>query len=215
MLALVLSVLIARDIAKVENKPFRVELGRLVSASLIVFFSVYLAQYVSNTTQKNRENQHIINLLHATKIQVDSFNDFLLSAPESYEKAQQYMSSSYKPLSFFQNNPMAMPKIVETVLSDTSILRIMHPQFMTSIFNELENANKALATLNSADIKVGELRPSINKASLFLVNVSKYLDYEIRFQKKVINEQGLFELHRELIKSMNEKPVNSLVELNN
>ncbi|EPQ9944899.1 hypothetical protein ACUYO3_004180, partial [Vibrio vulnificus] len=77
------------------------------------------------------------------------------------------------------------------------------------------NANKALATLNSADIKVGELRPSINKASLFLVNVSKYLDYEIRFQKKVINEQGLFDLHRELIKSMNEKPVNSLVELNN
>ena len=215
MILVVFIVLVTIYVAKVDEKSLRSELGKLISGGLIVFLSVFLAQHFSNTAQNKRESKHILNLLYATKIQIESFNMFLLSCPASYEDSKHYLGSSYKPLDFFKHNPMYMPKIVDITLSDTSVLRIMHPQSMTSIFDELENANKALNVLNNRNIDEKELQNSVNNASLFLSNLSKFLDYEMSYQNQSIDEEKLFNFHRELMKLMDEKPVSQLIRLNN
>lgn len=89
----------------------------------------------------------------------------------------------------------------------------MHPQSITSIMASLENTKKIISTLNENDFSEERLRETIKIAEFHLVSLTKYVDYEIQYQSENISQKGLFELHRELIKDIEKKPVGELIKI--
>lgn len=195
MLVVVVIVYIMKDIAKVEKVPFRTEMGKLFVSTIIVFVSVYSAQYLNNQSQNKRDIKHAVNVLYLASNEIQGLNDFLKRTPDEYRKAKNESGGTYKVKEFFYDNPMEIPPVVEAALSDTNILRVMHPQSADSIYVAFSNSKHALNTINSRDLKSNQLGKAVSQASVFLDSLKTFIEYEIQYQTGKVSEELFFEMH--------------------
>jgi len=119
----------------------------------------------------------------------------------------------YEPRKLFKDNPLELPSIVDTTLSDTDIVRTMHPQSITAIFASLENSKKSIRTLNQKEISERELQNLVGISTIHLTSLTKFVEYEIGYQLGNLSQEELFDLHRALIKYFENNPVNSLIKI--
>ncbi len=201
-------------IAKLERKNWIIELAKLLSASLLVFISVFAAQTLNNFTQAEKEREHAISLLHATNSQISSFISHLSVIPNAYQEAKSFYGAKYQPIDLFRFNELKIPSIITLTLSDTNVVRVMHPQSSSAIFTELENAKKALEIINTGDIHEAVLNEAIQKAIRFLSSISMSLEYDIRFQNNEITQDELFDFHLEQQEEMKKNPPSPLIKIN-
>ncbi|CCN47487.1 hypothetical protein MADA3029_1070165 [Vibrio nigripulchritudo MADA3029] len=199
-------------VAKFEKKPLLHEFVKLTLSLSTLFLGVFLAQYSSNIYHQSLQTQHTIKLLRVTYNEVNDFNEFIQSIPSNYSQAKQQIYG-YKPSDLFRHNKLEIPSIVNTTLSDTSIVRKMHPQSIASIFASLGNTKTSIEALNLYEISEGQLQSFIDKTSIHTNSLAKYLEFEIRFQTGDISEEELFDLHRAEIKFFEDNPVSSLQQV--
>lgn len=199
-------------VAKKEKVKIFIELNKLLLSLSTVFLGVFFAQYVVDLNNSNQERKHIIKLLTTTHYELEAFGSHLQLLPKSFFDAKARIRS-YTIKSFFNDNPVVLPRIIDVTLADTSIIRTMHPQSASTIFVSLDNTNKVIRTLNERDFSENELRNLLNITSLHLKNLADFVDYEIMFQSGEIDESELFKLHKEKIKISMVNEISPLVRL--
>jgi hypothetical protein len=185
----------AMDIAKHEKKPIRVEIEKLFISIIVVFGSVYGAQYLSTKNQHEMDIEHSVNLLSLSANSLESFNELLARIPQEYERAYEATQGGYSVKNFFEDNPIFIPKVLEVTLSDTDILRVMHPQSVGSIYSSVDNLNTAINALNKRNIQKSDLREIIEKTRFFTKSTMDFIDFDLNYQTGKINEHQLTELH--------------------
>ena len=177
-----------------------------------MFLGVFSAQHISNLYHDDREKEHILNLLRATHMQLEKFNEEFAFIPASYSNAKEHIRG-YQPSNLFKDNVLKLPPIVNTTLSDTNILRVMHPQSISTIFDSLHNAKKSLGIFSKAEISEYELQNLINLSLVHLKALSKSVEFEIMYQRGEVSEEEFFDLHREHIKQLENNPMQSLIKI--
>ena len=213
LVALVVLALVSIYLAKIERKPVAIEITKLILSVSTVFLGVFSAQYYSNYYHSERETQHILKLLKVTHYELNSFNEYLREIPAQFTKARQSIKG-YEPHQLFKDNPIDLPSIVNTTLSDTNIIRTMHPQSIGAINVSFENSSKALKMLKREELSERNLQELVDISLIHISELAKYVEYEIRFQKGEITQDELFTLHRAEIRHFENNPVKSLMKLN-
>lgn len=209
---IILIAALAIYVAKKKKEPLRIELGKATLSVLSVFLGVFLAQMFSNSYNDERDKVHVLKLLDISHLELKNFNMYLQAIPANFAQAKKQIRG-YEPKDLFEDNPIELPFIVNTTLNDTNIIRTMHPQSITSILAALENSKTMLSAFNREEFSEEKLQTSIEIAALHITTLTKYVDYEMRYQSGAISEEGLFDLHRTLIKDIETKPIGSLIEL--
>ncbi|WP_417528846.1 hypothetical protein [Marinomonas shanghaiensis] len=212
MLIVVLFFSIALYLVREENKPIRIELGKVLLTLLTVFLGVFLGQFFSNEYNYDREKEHTIKLLRVTHMELQALNEYLLAIPQEYEKAKLRIRG-YTPRKLFDDNAIVIPKIVSTTLADTNIIRVMHPQSIKAIFSSLENSEKVINILNSRELSEEALIKIISQGSVHLMELGKYVEYEVEYQLGDLSEDDLFDRHRSQIDYFKKNPVDNLTKL--
>lgn len=212
VLTIVLFSSIALYLVREEDKPIRIELGKVLLTLLTVFLGVFLGQFFSNEYNYDREKEHTIKLLRVTQMELQALNGYLLTVPQEYEKAKLKIRG-YTPRKLLDDNAIVIPKIVSTTLADTNIIRVMHPQSIKGIFASLENSGKVIDILNSKELSEEALIKLISLCSVHLMELGKFVEYEIEYQLGNLSEGDLFDFHRAQIDYFEKNPVDNLTKL--
>lgn len=199
-------------VAKKEGNLLPVEFGKLALSLSTVFLGVFLAQYSNNLYNVEREKQHILKLLRVSHNELESFNAYLQAIPTNFLLAKKQIKN-YEPSDLFKDNSLELPFIVDTTLTDTNIIRTMHPQSISAILASLENSKKMLRTLNQKEISEHKLQNLVGVSTTHLTSLTKYIEYEIKYQLGVLSQEELFDLHRAHIKHLESNPINSLIKV--
>lgn len=206
--------IITQYISQVEGKLFRVEAGKVIISIIIVFSSIYGAQYLSEQNQRERDSDLAVRILYIASNEVDDVNSYLLRLPSELKRAKS-MNPEYTVEMLMNDNSIEIPGIVNSSLSDTNILRSIHPQSASALYVALSNSKSALKTLNSRNIATDNFQMLVNQASVFLSSLSEFMKYELMLQRGDVSEEEFFKMHREYNERYNKHTNSTAYKLNN
>lgn len=202
MLLVALVYVITQCTSKAEGKSFHLEAGKVVVSSIIVFSSLYGAQYLNEKSQRERDSESAVRILYIASNEVDDISSLVLRLPNEFLRAKK-LNSDYTIEMFMDNNAIEIPAIVNSALNDVGILRSIHPQSASALYISLSNSKRALKLLNDGNISYPAFYKLVNQTSAFLNSLSEFMKYEVMLQRGDIKEQEFLNMHKKHNKKFN------------
>ncbi|ASI96230.1 hypothetical protein BSZ04_14735 [Vibrio rotiferianus] len=205
---------ITQYVSRAEGKVFRVEAGKIIVSAIIVFSSLYVAQFLNEQSQKERDSELVTQVLYIARNEIDDTTEILRRLPDELSKAVD-LNSEYTVEMLMNDNVIEIPPIVDSALSDINILRTIHPQSASALYVALSNSKSALYTLHNRNINRQSFYQLVEQANAFLGSLSEFMKYELMLQQGVVNEEEFFDLHKAHNKKVNKHTTSTAYQTEN
>jgi len=185
---------IAYLLAKKEKQNPDLEVGRFVLTAAGVFLGVLLAAQFSELSQSQQEKDFSKRLIRASVVELNGFKKRILEIPIRIREIR----ASGNPIeveSFMKSNPLSLPQIVSTTLSDPNLFKRMSDAGILNIYTARDNAQRTLDLMNQSALSDKKLTEVTRFSASAVQDLIRFMEFEYKYQNGQLSQEGVKRFH--------------------
>lgn len=158
------------------------------------FLGVYAALALTGLNQHQLEQEQVVVLLRAAKIDAEAYRKYLAYSPSE----QSDQDTEPDLTDFFRSNPRSQPLIIDKLLAEDILLRHISAVSYYNMTVLLGNIRKAQVKINSGTTTAEDGQNLVNMNLKEIELLSKMLSWEMLYQQGIFSEEKLNQFSEQL-----------------